>query len=77
MGAQGRTQTTIRLMAFSSSRMLPGQEWSVKVRIIAGETAMARPYAALNRRREWSASTGISSRRSRSGGTRIEITLSR
>src|SRR2546427_501552 len=69
--------TTRRRIAFSSSRTLPAHEYSVSRAIVSGGSCFCRPYCALNLARNHDTSAGISSRRSRNGGTRISTTFSR
>ena len=65
-----RPVTTRRSMTFSSSRTLPGHEYSVSAFIASGDTPlMPEPFCGGELARKWSTSTGMSSRRSRSGGT--------
>ena len=73
-----RSSATARSMAFSSSRMLPGQAYACRQAIAAPDTpVIGFPICAANRAAKCSASSGMSSGRSRSGGSRTGITLMR
>ena len=69
----------IRSQAFSSSRTLPGQLYRMNACLTASETAGTSSLAAPEVRARGSASisTGMSSRRSRSGGSVSGSTFSR
>src|SRR6266403_297618 len=69
--------TAIRFRVFSSSRTFPGHEYSVNARSVVAGRSGVEPYSFLNRVIRWPTSAGISSQRSRSGGTRTSMTLSR
>ncbi len=62
--------TTSRSMTFSSSRTLPGQAYSISADTASGDSVFAG-YIPLRVKcwRKCSASIGMSSLRSRSGGT--------
>ena len=70
--------TTMRRTRFCSSRTLPGHAYSMKSCMVSGDTsAYGLPYSSEYRRRKYSVSIGMSSRRSRSGGRSIDTTFSR
>ena len=73
-----RPVTTSRSMTFSSSRTLPGQEYSHSRRIVSGASPLTGvPLLRVNAWKKCSMSSGMSSRRSRSAGTVRWMTLSR
>ena len=72
------TSTTSRSMRFRSSRTLPCQGSWIRKSIARGESRLGlTSFSTLDRRRKCSASSGMSSRRARSGGTAMVRTLMR
>mgnify|MGYP003339442181 CR=1 FL=1 len=69
---------TDRSITFSSSRTLPGQRWRRSASVASGvNPSTARPPRATAAARKWSARSGMSAVRSRSGGISIVITFTR
>jgi len=68
----------MRSQAFSSSRTLPGQgyRWNDS-RTVIEICGVEPPRSLKNRRMKWSVRSGMSSRRSRSGGSQIGTTFRR
>ena len=65
-------------IVFFSSRTLPGHEYAIKTLRTAGVIAViGLPCEAVNSLRKCSIKSGMSSRRSRSGGSLTLTTLSR
>ena len=73
-----RQITIARSMAFSSSRTLPGQACRINTSSALADTLRHRAAGGhANLLRKWLTSTGMSSRRSRSGGRWMQKTFRR
>ena len=72
-----RLDATTRSMVLRSSRTLPGQRYINSVSSASAESVFRCPALAHASSRKWRMRSGMSALRSRSGGTRITMTLRR